>query len=142
LIGIKSREIYECPAASVIIEAHKDLEKLVLTKHESVFKQKINSMWANLVYTGLWLDPLKEDLDAFINKSQQNVTGEVKIKLFKGSFHIVGRSSPFSLYDQDLATYNIETSFNQSSSAGFIELWGLPTRVALSRRRMKNKKEE
>jgi argininosuccinate synthase len=142
LIGIKSREIYECPAASVIIEAHKDLEKLVLTKHESVFKQKINSMWTNLVYTGLWLDPLKEDLDAFINKSQQNVTGEVKIKLFKGSFHIVGRSSPFSLYDQDLATYNIETSFNQSSSAGFIELWGLPTRVALSRRRMKNKKEE
>lgn len=130
LVGIKSREIYECPAALTIIEAHKDLEKLVLTRHELFFKQQIEAQWTYLTYTGLWLDPLKEDLDAFINKTQERVCGEVKVKLYKGSLQVVGRSSPMSLYDMDLASYNIETAFNQSSSAGFIELWGLPTRVA------------
>ena len=130
LVGIKSREVYECPAATVIIEAHKDLEKLVLTRHELSFKRQVDALWANLAYTGLWMDPLKEDLDAFIDKTQERVTGEVKVKLYKGSCQVVSRSSPLSLYDKDLATYNIETTFDQSSSAGFIELWGLPTRVA------------
>ena len=130
LVGIKSREVYECPAATVIIEAHKDLEKLVLTRHEIFFKQQVDALWANLAYTGLWMDPLREDLDAFIGKTQERVSGEVKVKLYKGSCQVASRSSPLSLYDKDLATYNIETTFNQSSSAGFIELWGLPTRVA------------
>ncbi len=130
LVGIKSREIYECPAATVIIEAHKDLEKLVLTRHESAFKQQVDALWSDLVYTGLWNDPLKEDLDAFIESTQKRVSGKVKMKLYKGGFMIVGRSSPMSLYDVDLATYNIKSTFNQSSSAGFIELWGLQTRVA------------
>ncbi|MEM2915201.1 MAG: argininosuccinate synthase [Candidatus Bathyarchaeia archaeon] len=130
LVGIKSREVYECPAATVIVEAHKDLEKLVLTRHELLFKQQVESQWAYLVYTGLWMDPLKEDLDAFVNKTQERVSGEVRVKLYRGNMQIVGRSSPYSLYDMDLATYNIETTFNQSSSAGFIELWGLPTQVA------------
>jgi len=130
LVGIKSREVYECPAATVIIEAHKDLEKLVLTRHELSFKQQVDALWANLAYTGLWMDPLKEDLDAFVDKTQERVCGEVKVKLYKGSCKVVSRSSPLSLYDKDLATYNIETTFDQSSSAGFIELWGLPTRVA------------
>jgi argininosuccinate synthase len=130
LVGIKSREVYECPAATVIIEAHKDLEKLVLTRHELSFKQQVDSLWASLAYTGLWMDPLREDLDAFVGRTQERVCGEVKVKLYKGSCRVVSRSSPLSLYDKDLATYNIETTFDQSSSAGFIELWGLPTRVA------------
>jgi len=130
LVGIKSREVYECPAATVIIEAHKDLEKLVLTRHQISFKQQIDALWSNLVYTGLWKEPLKEDLDAFITSTQLRVNGKVKLKLYKGSCQIVGRSSLFSLYDMNLATYDIKTTFNQSSSAGFIELWGLPTKIA------------
>jgi argininosuccinate synthase len=130
MIGIKSREIYECPAATVLIDAHKDLEKMVLTRHEVLFKQQIDAQWTFLAYAGLWLDPLKEDLDAFINKSQENVTGEVRVKLYKGKARIVGRSSPMSLYDQNLVNYNIKTGFNQAYSKGFIELWGLQTRMS------------
>lgn len=130
LVGIKSREVYECPAATVIIEAHRDLEKLVLTRHEILFKQHVDLEWAYLVYAGLWMDPLREDLDAFINKTQDRVTGEVRVKLYKGCATVVGRSSPYSLYDMSLATYNIDSSFDQSAAGGFIELWGLATRVA------------
>jgi len=129
LVGIKSREVYECPAATVLLEAHKDLEKMVLTRHEVLFKQQIDAQWAYLAYVGLWVDPLREDLDAFIDKTQENVTGEVKLKLYKGGMQVVGRSSPFSLYDKNLANYNIKTTFNQSHSKGFIELWGLQTRM-------------
>jgi argininosuccinate synthase len=129
LVGIKSREVYECPAAIVILEAHKDLEKMVLTRHEIMFKQQIDAQWVFLAYAGLWVDPLKDDLDAFINKSQESVEGEVKLKLYKGNFQVIGRSSPMSLYDKNLANYNIKTSFNQSYSKGFIELWGLQTRM-------------
>jgi argininosuccinate synthase len=129
MVGIKSREIYECPAATVLLEAHKDLEKMVLTRHEVLFKQQIDAQWTFLVYAGLWLDPLREDLEAFINKSQENVHGEVRVKLYKGGIHVVGRSSPMSLYDQNLVNYNIKTGFNQSYSKGFIELWGLQTRM-------------
>jgi argininosuccinate synthase len=129
MVGIKSREIYECPAASVLLEAHKDLEKMVLTRHEVLFKQQIDAQWTFLAYAGLWLDPLREDLEAFINKSQENVIGEVRVKLYKGGLQIVGRSSSMSLYDQNLVNYNIKTGFNQSYSKGFIELWGLQTRM-------------
>jgi len=129
LVGIKSREVYECPAATVLLEAHKDLEKMVLTRHEVLFKQQIDSQWTFLVYTGLWMDPLKEDLEAFINKTQENVHGEVRVKLYKGGLQVVGRLSPMSLYDQNLVNYNIKTTFNQSYSKGFIELWGLQTRM-------------
>jgi argininosuccinate synthase len=140
LVGIKSREVYECPAATVIIEAHKDLEKMVLTRHEVLFKQHIDAYWAYLVYAGLWMDPLKEDLDAFIDKTQEKVAGEVRIKLYKGSAQIVGRSSPYSLYDLNLATYNIDTTFNQTASAGFIEIWGLPTKVSKALRKIERAK--
>jgi argininosuccinate synthase len=129
LVGIKSREIYECPAALVILEAHMDLEKLVLTRHELMFKKQIDNQWTFLVYTGLWIDPLREALEAFIDKTQERVCGEVKIKLYKGGFSVVGRSSQMSLYDKNLATYDVKTSFDQSHSVGFIELWGLPTKV-------------
>lgn len=140
LVGIKSREVYECPAATVIIEAHKDLEKLVLTRHELSFKQEVDALWAYLTYTGLWMDPLKDDLDAFVDKTQERVCGEVKAKLYKGGLRIIGRSSSMSLYDKDLATYNIDTTFDQSFSAGFIELWGLPTRVANALKKKAGKK--
>ncbi len=129
MVGIKSREIYECPAAAVLLEAHKDLEKMVLTRHEVLFKQQIDAQWTFLAYAGLWCDPLREDLEAFINKSQENVTGEVCLKLYKGGLQVVGRSSPMSLYDQNLVNYNIKTGFNQSYSKGFIELWGLQTKM-------------
>jgi argininosuccinate synthase len=141
MVGIKSREIYECPAATVLIEAHKDLEKMVLTRHEVLFKQHIDAQWTFLAYAGLWLDPLKEDLDAFINKSQENVTGKVRVKLYKGNAQIVGRSSPMSLYDQNLVNYNIKTGFNQEYSKGFIELWGLETRMSnILKRKAKEQK--
>jgi len=129
MVGIKSREIYECPAATVLIETHKDLEKMVMTRHEVLFKQQIDAQWTFLAYAGLWLDPLREDLEAFIKKSQENVKGEVRVKLYKGGLHVVGRSSPMSLYDQNLVNYNIKTGFNQAYSEGFIQLWGLQTRM-------------
>lgn len=129
LVGIKSREIYECPAATVLLEAHKDLEKMVLTRHEVLFKKQMDAQWTFLAYAGLWMDPLREDLEAFINKTQRNVCGEVRVKLYKGGLQVVGRSSPKSLYDQNLVNYNIKTSFNPAYSKGFIELWGLQTRM-------------
>ena len=142
LVGIKSREIYECPAAEVLVEAHKDLEKLVLTRHELEFKKQVDDKWTFLVYTGLWIDPLREALEAFIDKTQERVCGEVKMKLYKGRCWVAGRSSPMSLYDKNLATYEVETSFNQSYAEGFIELWGLPTKVAnILKKRVKEEKK-
>lgn len=130
LVGIKSRENYECPAATVLLEAHKDLEKMVLTRHEVLFKQHIDAKWAFLVYTGLWTDPLREDLEEFINKTQERVCGEVKVKMYKGGIQVVGRSSPMALYDLNLVSYGAETTFDQSWSSGFIELWGLQTKMS------------
>jgi argininosuccinate synthase len=130
LVGIKSREVYECPAATVLLEAHRDLEKSVLTRHELYFKQQVEQQWASLVYTGLWYDPLREDLDAFIEKTQERVTGLVRLKLYKGFAIVVGRSSPMSLYDANLATYEKGSKFDQGWSVGFIQIWGLPSQVA------------
>ncbi len=132
LVGIKSREVYECPAASVIIEAHRDLEKLVLTRHELDFKAQVEREWAWLVYSGLWLEPLRLALDRFISATQHRVTGAVRLKLFKGSARVVGRSSEYSIYDIGLATYGRGSKFDQKSAVGFIELWGLQSRVAAS----------
>lgn len=136
LVGIKSREVYECPAAIVLIEAHRELEKLVLTRHEVWFKQSIDNEWTNLVYTGLWDDPLKKALDAFIETTQERVTGKVRMKLYKGSAQVVGRTSPMSLYDISLATYSPASTFDQSWSNGFIEIWAMPTIVANLRSRL------
>jgi len=140
LVGIKSRENYECPAATILLEAHKDLEKMVLTRHEVFFKQYVDARWAFLVYTGLWIDPLREDLEAFINKSQERVCGEVKVKMYKGGIQVVGRSSPMALYDLNLVSYGAETTFDQSCSSGFIELWGLQTKLSnvLKKKEKKN----
>ena len=130
LVGIKSRECYECPAATVLLEAHRELEKTVLTRHELQFKQQVEAQWIFLVYAGLWMDPLREDLEQFIDKTQERVTGEVKLKLYKGHASVVARSSPLSLYDANLATYNVGTTFDQAWSTGFIEIWALQTKAA------------
>jgi argininosuccinate synthase len=130
LVGIKSREVYECPAATILLEAHTDLEKMVLTRHENYFKQLIDTKWTELVYTGLWMDPLKDALEAFIDITQKRVTGAVRVKLYKGNALVVGRNSPNSLYNYDLATYEELSTFDQKTAVNFIQLWGLPTVVA------------
>jgi len=130
VIGIKTREIYEAPAALTIIAAHKDLEQLVLTKHELRFKQIVDDQWSWLVYSGLWFDPLREDLDKFIEATQNKVTGKVRMKLQNGTAKVVGRKSENSLYRQSLATYASDSVFDQNLAKGFIELWGMETVIA------------
>ncbi len=130
VVGIKSREVYETPAATCLIEAHTDLEKMVLTKHELKFKSLVDSEWAWLAYSGLWQDPLKSDLDMFINATQKRVSGTVKLKMFKGSLIVVGRKSEYSLYSHDLATYGSGSTFDQTLAKGFVELWGLQSTEA------------
>ncbi|MGI0063118.1 MAG: argininosuccinate synthase, partial [Nitrosotalea sp.] len=124
VVGIKSREVYETPGATCIIEAHTDLEKMVLTKHELRFKTMVDTEWSWLAYSGLWQDPLKSDLDMFINATQKRVSGTVKLKMFKGSLRVVGRKSKYSLYSHDLATYGAGSTFDQTLGKGFVELWG------------------
>jgi argininosuccinate synthase len=130
VVGIKSREVYEAPAALILIEAHKDLEKLVLTNQELRFKFSVDDQWAWLAYSGLWLDPLLTDLNAFIAKTQERVTGEIKIKMHSGSYRVVGRKSTFSLYDNDAITYMSNSSFDQRLATGFVTLWGLQSSAA------------
>jgi argininosuccinate synthase len=130
VVGIKSREVYETPGAICLIEAHSDLEKMVHTKHENKFKSIIDDEWAYLAYSGLWQDPLKRDLDAFIEVSQKPVSGIVKLKLFKGSIRVVGRKSEYSLYSHKIATYGAESTFDQRLAKGFVELWGIQSTEA------------
>ena len=130
LVGIKSREVYEAPAAIVLIKAHQDLESLVLTKDLLHYKKIVEQQYADLVYNGLWFSPLKEALDAFVEKTQDIVTGTVKLKLFKGSAVVVGRESPYSLYTSSLSTYARGDEFDHSAAKGFIYVWGLPMKVA------------
>jgi len=133
LVGIKSREVYESPAAVAIIEAHRDLEQLVLTRHELSFKAGVEREWAWLVYSGLWMEPLRFALDSFVGTTQRRATGKIRLKLYKGGMRVVGRSSPSSLYKVDLSTYKSSSTFDQASAVGFIELWGLQSRLAAKR---------
>ena len=126
VVGIKSREIYEAPAGTILLEAHQELERLVLDRELLRFKQGIAATYAHLVYAGLWFTPLKRSLDAFINDAQRRVSGTVRLKLFKGTSQVVGRKSPHSLYRERLATYSTGDQFDQSAAEGFIKLFGLP----------------
>jgi argininosuccinate synthase len=130
LVGIKSREVYECPAALTLIGAHKDLEKLVLTREELQFKSKVEEQWSWLVYSGLWIDPLRADLDAFIDSTQGRVTGTVRVKLHKGAMRVVGRKSENALYQRKLSTYDKSSTYDQMAAVGFIDIWGMASRVA------------
>ncbi len=128
LVGIKSREIYEAPAATILHIAHRELESLVLDRELAHFKEIISLKYAELIYNGLWFSPLKEALDGFVHKTQQYVTGSIKLKLFKGNCVAVGRSSPHSLYKKELSTYGKEDKFDQKLAEGFIKIWGMPYR--------------
>jgi argininosuccinate synthase len=132
LVGIKSREIYEAPAAMTLIAAHQELEALTLPREVAEFKPIIEQKLAQAVYYGLWYSPLTSALQAFIKETQEFVSGTVKIKLYKGQAQVIGRESSNSLYDFDLATYNKEDSFDHEAALGFIKLWGLPTKVHAS----------
>ncbi|MBW4521250.1 MAG: argininosuccinate synthase [Scytolyngbya sp. HA4215-MV1] len=129
LVGIKSREIYEAPALLVLIQAHRDLESLTLTADVTHYKRGIEETYSQMIYNGLWYSPLKAALDAFIQQTQERVSGSVRIKLFKGTASIVGRKSTYSLYTPDLATYGADDQFDHKAAEGFIYVWGLPTRV-------------
>ncbi|MCJ8009619.1 argininosuccinate synthase [Lederbergia wuyishanensis] len=129
LVGIKSREVYECPGAMTLLTAHKELEDLTLVKELAHFKPVISKKLTELIYDGLWFSPLKPALTAFLQETQQYVNGTVRVKLFKGHAIVEGRKSPNSLYNEKLATYTADDEFDQSASVGFIKLWGLPTEV-------------
>jgi argininosuccinate synthase len=128
LIGLKVRENYECPAAKVIIPAHQALEALVCTKEERAFKLLVDQKWGELAYAGLWYDPFKDDLEAFINQIQPRVTGAVHLRLFKGSCAVIGRASKYALYNEDLASFDSKT-FDQSEAVGIVKTHGMQARM-------------
>lgn len=123
-VGLKSREVYETPGAVCLIEAHSDLEKMVHTIHQSRVKDMMDAEWARLAYLGLWDEPLRRDIDAFIRNSQKCVTGTVRLRLQGGAVRVVGRRSEYSLYDPKSATYGPDSTYDQRRASGFVELWG------------------
>jgi argininosuccinate synthase len=136
VVGIKSREIYETPGLLLLIRAHQELESLTLAADVQRTKRQLETIWADLVYQGLWFGPLKEALDGFIERTQRTVNGSVRIRLHKGNANVVGRSSATdSLYVPDMATYGADDRFDHRAAEGFIYIWGLPTRLWASRRR-------
>ncbi len=135
-VGLKSRETYEIPAASIIMPAHKALEHYVCTKHENSFKKIVDQKWTEMAYEGLWVDPLMDSLNAFTDEINQKVSGWVKVRVFKGKAEVVAQDSPYALYSLKLATYDTSGTFNQSDSYGFIAIHGLASRMGY---RIKNR---
>jgi argininosuccinate synthase len=133
LVGIKSREVYEAPGAIALMEAHRHLEDLTVERELSRFKRGVEQRWAELVYDGLWFSPLKRALDMFIDEASRHVTGDVRMTLHGGRAVVTGRRSAASLYDYNLATYDSDDAFDQTLAKGFVELWGLPSRIAAAR---------
>ncbi|MCO4691199.1 argininosuccinate synthase [Streptococcus infantarius subsp. infantarius] len=129
LVGIKSREIYECPGAITLLTAHKEIEDITLVREVSHFKPILENELSNLIYNALWFSPATKAVIAYIKETQKVVNGTAKVKLYKGSAKVVARKSPNSLYDENLATYTSADSFDQDAAVGFIKLWGLPTQV-------------
>lgn len=133
LVGIKSREIYEAPGALALITAHRELEAVTLERDQARFKRTVQQRWGELVYDGLWFSPLKSSLDSFIADTQRHVSGQIRMTLHNGNAVVTGRSSDQSLYDFNLATYDEGDSFDQELAKGFVQLWGLPSRIASKR---------
>jgi argininosuccinate synthase len=133
LVGIKSREVYEAPGAIALIAAHQELENVTVERDVARFKRSVDQRWGELVYDGLWFSPLKQALDAFIAETQKHVSGEIRMTLHGGRAVVTGRRSEESLYNFDLATYDEGDKFDQSLARGFVELWGLPSRLAAHR---------
>jgi argininosuccinate synthase len=142
LVGIKSREVYEMPAATVLVLAHKELETITLPRELHHFKLGLEQKYAEQVYFGLWFAPLKKALDGFIKESQKTVTGTVKVKLYKGSAVCVARKSPVSLYSYNLATYDKADKFDHKAAKGFIDIFGLPTKVYAAVQKAAGEKSE
>jgi len=131
IVGLKVRDIYEVPAATIVLAAHRELEKLVCTIHQNTFKRQLEDKWAFLVYAGLWFEPLRLDLDAYMNSVNAQVTGKITVKLYKGSATVTRRESPNAVYDAQLASFSQSGGlFSQQASPGFIELWTLQSRMA------------
>ncbi|HEV3035522.1 MAG TPA: argininosuccinate synthase [Solirubrobacteraceae bacterium] len=131
IVGLKVRDIYEVPAAAIVLLAHQELERLVCTIHQNQFKPELDRQWAYLVYAGLWWEPLREDLDAYMERVNERATGTIGIKLYKGHARVVTRSSPNAVYDASLASFSQSGGlFSQSAAPGFIELWSLQSRMA------------
>jgi argininosuccinate synthase len=133
LVGIKSREVYECPGAIALITAHQELENVTVERDLARFKRSVDQRWAELVYDGLWFSPLKRALDEFTAAASKHVTGDIRMTLHGGRATVTGRRGPASLYEYDLATYDADDTFDQSLAKGFVELWGLPSRIAARR---------
>ena len=133
LVGIKSREVYEAPGAIALITAHQELEAVTVERDQARFKKSVDQRWGELVYDGLWFSPLKNSLDAFIADTQTYVSGEIRMTLHGGRATVTGRRSDASLYDFSLATYDEGDLFDQSLAKGFVQLWGLPSRLASAR---------
>ncbi|MDP2744182.1 MAG: argininosuccinate synthase, partial [Dehalococcoidia bacterium] len=129
LVGIKSREVYEAPAATILLKAHQALEGLTLSKLQLRFKERVASEYAELIYNGLWFTSMHQDLAAYVQSSQRHVSGVVRVKLLKGNCTVVGRQSPRSLYSYGLATYDKGDVFDHKAAEGFINIWGLPVRI-------------
>ena len=131
IVGLKVRDIYEVPAAAILLLAHRELERLCGTIHQNQFKPELDRKWAYLVYAGLWWEPLRTDLEAYIDHVNERVTGTIGLKLFKGTVRVVTRESPNAVYDAQLATFAESGGlFSQQASPGFIELWTLQSRIA------------
>jgi argininosuccinate synthase len=124
-VGIKSREVYECPGSLALIAAHQDLESICLERDVAHEKARLEPRWADLVYDGLWYSPLRQAIDAFVAETQRHVTGEVRLRLEPGVCRATGRRSPVSLYDYGLATYDAADQFRHEDAEGFVRLWGL-----------------
>jgi len=129
LVGIKSREVYEAPASTILIAAHRELENITLDRRTMHFKDSLIPLYSSLVYDGLWFTPLREALNAFADKTQERVTGEVRMRLYRGNATPVGRRSPYSLYSYELATYDAADKFDHTAAVGFIKIFGLPSAV-------------
>ncbi|MBE3071687.1 MAG: argininosuccinate synthase, partial [Acidobacteria bacterium] len=138
LVGIKSREIYEAPAAVVLHAAHRELEGIVIPRDLLRIKSDLATKYADMVYNGLWFSPAREAIDALVARVQDKVTGTVRIRLYKGGYRIVGRQSPYALYDHALATYDAGDRFDHSAAEGFIKIWGLPIETAARQRQLQH----
>ena len=133
LVGIKSREVYEAPGAIALITAHQELENVTVERDLARFKRQVDQRWGELVYDGLWFSPLKRALDAFLDEANEHVTGDIRMTLHGGRAVVTGRRSDEALYDFELATYDSGDTFDQTLAKGFVELWGLPSKMAARR---------
>src|SRR6476661_2092687 len=131
IVGLKVRDLYEVPAATILMAAHKELEKLVSTRHQNLFKPQLENQWAFMAYAGLWQEPLMGDINAYMDSANELVTGTITLKLYKGNVTPIKRKSPYALYDATLASFTESGGlFSQQASPGFIELWTLQSRMA------------